>query len=140
MIRVSGEFIDICKSHQKEGENLEQTIRRILIAKSNVPNHSSEIITNQKSPFALYQSEEEMNAHGFLTKDIIDIDLTKNRIILEKNGGGTWFYSFKKGEILDTTLDLMKQRKNDKSWNDVLAQACFKRGEGKQLTLVEIRV
>lgn len=107
-------------------------------------NNSSEVTSNRSSevtsPFALYQSEEEMNAHGFLVKDIIDIDLSKNRIILEKNGGGTWFYVFKKGEILQSTLDLMAHRKTDKSWNDILAQACFKRGTGKQLSLVELRV
>ncbi len=108
--------------------------------KSNITEDNAETKPEVTSPFALYKSEEEMNAHGFLVKDIIDIDLSKNRIILEKNGGGTWFYVFKKGEILQSTLDLMKQRKADNSWNDILAQACFKRGTGKQLSLVELRV
>lgn len=131
------------------------TAIRILIDRTSRPQPKSEVPSNitegnielpldvsieETSPFALYHSEEEMNEHGFLAKDILDIDLTKNRIILEKNGGGTWFYPFKKGEILETTLSLLRQRKTDDTWNDILGQACFKRGTGKQLSLVEIRV
>jgi hypothetical protein len=105
-------------------------------------NNSSEVTSNRSSevtsPFALYQSEEEMNTHGFLVKDIIDIDLSKNRIILEKNGGGTWFYVFKKGEISISTMQLIEQRKTEE-W-PVLGMAYFKRGVGKQLSLIEIRV
>jgi len=57
---------------------------------------------------------------------------------MEKNGGTTWFYKFNPSEISTATMELIEKRKME-GW-PVLGMAYFKRGVGKQLSLIEIRV
>lgn len=84
------------------------------------------------------ENEDELSKQGILVKDIIDFSTSKHRLVMEKNGGTTWFYKFNPSEISTTTMELIEKRKMEE-W-PVLGMAYFKRGVGKQLSLIEIRV
>lgn len=148
MIRASKKTIEALKALKKDKQSLEDVLIKLIESQNQlepvkmpeieappqrVKEESLKILSKPETN--QIEEESELSKKGILVKDIIDI--TDDRIILEKNGG-TWFYKYKATEIKLEILQLLFDRKSQ-GW-EVLGQGYFQRGQGKELKLIEIKV